>query len=75
MPHSPTGTAISLPESPPGGVTAGLDWATADHAVAVVNSKGTIAERFTVDATGPGLRELVRRLRRAGASRAPPPRR
>jgi hypothetical protein len=70
MPPSPTrcpaASAAALPESPPGDVTAGLDWATADHAVAVVNSKGTITEQFLVDATGAGLRELVRRLRRAG---------
>jgi hypothetical protein len=69
MPPSPTcspaATAICLPEFPPGDVTASLDWATADHAVAVVNNKGTITEQFLVDATGAGLRELVRRLRRA----------
>ncbi len=64
--RSPAASATSLPESPPGDVTAGLDWATADHAVAIVNNKGTITEQFLVDATGAGLRELVRRLRRAG---------
>ena len=72
MPPSPTSsptatpTATVLPESPPGDVTAGLDWATADHAVAIVNSKGTVLEQFLIDATGAGLRELVRRLHRAG---------
>jgi transposase len=73
MPPSPTRSsasstliAASLPEFQPGDVTAGLDWATADHAVAIVNSKGTITEQFLVDAPGAGLRELVRRLRRAG---------
>jgi transposase len=69
MPPSPTRspitTAATLPEFPPGDVTAGLDWATADHAVAIVNNRGTITEQFLVDATGAGLRELVRRLRRA----------
>jgi len=64
--RSPAATAAVLPESPPGDVTAGLDWATADHAVAIVNHKGTITEQFLIDATGAGLRELVRRLRRAG---------
>ncbi len=41
MPHSPTDPdpASVLPESPPGGLTAGLDRATTDHAV--VNSKPT----------------------------------
>ena len=72
MPPSPTSSpavtsaATVLPESPPGHVTAGLDWATADHAVAIVNDRGTVLEQFLVDATGAGLRELVRRLRRAG---------
>lgn len=55
-----------LPQFPPGDVAAGLDWATADHAVAIVNDRGTITEQVLVDATGAGLRELVRRLRRAG---------
>jgi hypothetical protein len=76
MPPSPTcspaATAICLPEFPPGDVTASLDWATADHAVAVVNNKGTITEQFLVDATGAGLRELVRRLRRTDAGCAAP---
>lgn len=69
MPPSPTGspaaTPTVLPPSPPGEVTAGLGWATADHAIAIVNNKGTITEQFLIDATGAGLRELVRRLRRA----------
>ncbi|MDN5751618.1 MAG: IS110 family transposase [Pseudonocardia sp.] len=69
MPHSPTHQpATVLPEVPPGGLTAGLDWATADHAVAVVNDKGTVIEQYLVDAGGAGLRELVGRLRRAGVT-------
>jgi hypothetical protein len=62
---SSTPATTCLPEFPPGDVTAGLDWATADHAVAIVNNRGTITEQFLIDATGAGLRELVRRLRRA----------
>ena len=65
MAESATAPANVLPDVPPGGVTAGLDWATADHAVAVVDDKGTVVERFVVDTTGAGLRELVRLLRRA----------
>ena len=53
------------PESAP---TAGIDWASSDHAVAVVDGHGTEQERFTVAHTGPGLRQLVLRLRRAGVS-------
>jgi transposase len=48
----------------PGQRVAGIDWAKDDHAVAVVDAAGTVVERFTVAHTGPGLRELVRRLGR-----------
>jgi hypothetical protein len=37
----PTTALVVLPEAPPGGVTAGVDWATTDHAVAVVDARGT----------------------------------
>jgi hypothetical protein len=37
-------------------VTAGIDWATADHAVAIVNAAGVATDRFTVPATAAGLR-------------------
>ncbi len=64
-PAPPTAARTVLPDAPPGGVTAGVDWATTDHAVAVVDARGTVVERFVVDAAAAGLRELVRRLRRA----------
>lgn len=57
---------LSLPSTAPGGVTAGLDWARDDHAVAVVDTAGTIVNRFTVAHTDAGLGELIRRLRGAG---------
>jgi transposase len=57
----------SLPASPPGGVTAGLDWATEDHAVSIVDGSGQVVQRFTVEHTAAGLGELVRRLTKAGA--------
>lgn len=57
----------ALPATPPGGVTAGLDWATEDHAVAIVDSAGQVVARFTVPHTAAGLGELVRRLAAAGA--------
>ncbi|MBW0104304.1 IS110 family transposase [Pseudonocardia sp. KRD291] len=47
-------------------MTAGLDWSTTDHAVAVVDHTGTTLDRFTVAADAAGLRELVRRLGQAG---------
>src|SRR5215472_13288812 len=57
----------SLPATPPGGVTAGIDWASEDHAAAVVDAVGTI---FTVEHTAAGLSGLVARLRKAGAAEA-----
>ena len=48
---------------------AGVDWASAAHAVCVVDAEGTIVERFAVahSARGPG--ELCRRLVRARVDR------
>jgi transposase len=60
----------SLPAAPPGGVSAGIDWASADHAVCVVDAAGVVVARFTVEHTAAGLAELVRRLARGGASEA-----
>jgi transposase len=57
-----------LPATPPGGVTAGIDWATDDHAVAIVDTAGQVVARFTVAHTADGLGELVRRLTHAGAT-------
>lgn len=62
MQYAPT---TSLPASAPNGVTAGLDWASADHAVCVVDTAGKIATRFTVEHTAAGLKELSRRLTKA----------
>ena len=50
----------------PGAPTAGIDWASTDHVVAMVDHRGNQVERFTITHTASGLRELVRRLRRAG---------
>jgi len=41
----------SLPEAPPGGVTAGIDWASADHVACVVDAAGRVISRFTVPHT------------------------
>ena len=54
----------------PGAPTAGIDWASTDHAVAIVDHRGNQVERFTITHTTSGLRELVRRLRRAGVVEA-----
>jgi transposase len=52
----------------PAGPTAGVDWARDDHAVSVVDPSGRQVARFTVAHTTSGLRELTRRLDRAGVS-------
>jgi transposase len=52
--------------SRPAGRTAGIDWASADHAVAVVDDAGVARERFVVAHRAGDLRRLVIRLRRAG---------
>jgi transposase len=62
--------ARKLPATPPGGVTAGIDWASADHAVCVVDAAGKAVTRLTVEHTAAGLAELARRLRKAGAGEA-----
>lgn len=54
-------------ESLPGGVlTAGIDWASSEHAVAVVDEHGVQLQRATVPHTAAGLTQLVRLLRGAG---------
>ena len=45
--------------------TAGIDWSSTEHAVAVVDSHGVQLQRFTITHTTPGLADLVRRLHRA----------
>ncbi|MGH3714215.1 MAG: IS110 family transposase [Micromonosporaceae bacterium] len=56
----------TLPDEPPNGVTAGLDWARDDHAVSVVDARGREIIRHTVEHSGAGLRELVVGLVDAG---------
>lgn len=46
--------------------TAGVDWASSEHAVAVVDAHGGQLERFSVNHTAPGLRHLIRMLGQAG---------
>lgn len=43
---------------------AGLDWASREHAVCVIDDGGAIRERFDVRHDAAGLRELLDRLRR-----------
>jgi transposase len=64
MKHALNGpTLTSLPTTPPGGLTAGLDWAKDDHVVCVVDSgTGQVRDRFTLEHSSAGLAGLVRRL-------------
>src|SRR6266851_3555397 len=59
-----------LPGTPPGGLTAGIDWGTADHAVCVVDSAGQVRARFTVAHDKAGIGRLIAALRAAGVSEA-----
>jgi transposase len=40
----------------------GLDWAAREHAVCVIDERGTVASRFTVSHSASGMTELVARL-------------
>jgi hypothetical protein len=50
-----------------GGLTAGIDWASADHVACVVDAAGQARDRFSVTHDRAGIRKLVTRLRAAGA--------
>jgi transposase len=58
----------ALPETPPNGLTGGIDWAREDHAVAIVDTAGRPVERFTVEHTDAGLTGLICRLTRRGVA-------
>jgi len=54
------------PASIPVRVCAGLDWASVDHAVCILDVDGTVLDRFFVVHDAAGLKTLVRRLLKAG---------
>jgi transposase len=54
----------TLPDQPCNNVTAGLDWARDDHAVAIVDDRGRQIDRATVEHTAAGLRQLAGLLAR-----------
>jgi transposase len=47
---------------------AGLDWASREHAVCVLDARGAVRDRFDVTHDAAGLRELVARLRRSAST-------
>ena len=59
---------LVLPETPPGGLTAGIDWASADHVVCVVDVAGQVRARFSVAHDKAGIGKLITRLRAAEVS-------
>src|SRR5664279_3141637 len=74
----PTGTSseeavmqsapTTVPRTPDGGLTSGIDWASSDHAVAVVNTDGLQVDRFITEHNQAGLLAMTRRLRKLGVS-------
>jgi transposase len=53
---------VPWPDTPPGALSAGIDWASADHAVCIVDAAGAVVSRFSVAHTAEGLKALVQRL-------------
>lgn len=53
----------------PGSRVGGIDWSWERHAVCIVDDRGDVVERFDVAHDGPGLADLIRRMRRAGVTR------
>ncbi len=41
---------------------AGIDWASEEHAVCVIDATGRVLDRFTIEHTANGFERLVRRL-------------
>jgi transposase len=62
--HDPTLTVV-----PAGSVFAGVDWASADHAVCVLDATGAVLWRHTVTHNRTGLRQLTARLVELGVTR------
>jgi transposase len=55
--------SLALPEAL---VFTGIDWASAEHAVCVLDAAGKIAAQFTIKHSAEGIASLVRRLARYG---------
>jgi Transposase len=59
---------LVLPPAPPGGLTAGIDWAGADHVACVVDAAGQVRARFSITRDRSGIRKLITGLRPADVS-------
>src|SRR4051794_40925744 len=62
--HDPTAATTST-----GPMFAGVDWASADHAVCVIDAAGTVLWRHTVSHSRAGLTRLTTRLAELGVTR------
>jgi transposase len=62
-----TSARNALPTEPSNGHTCGIDWASDDHAVSIVDAHGREMVRRTIEHTAAGLRELLAVLERDGA--------
>jgi transposase len=62
--NDPTVSAVST-----GQVFAGIDWASADHAVCVIDTAGSVLWRHTVAHSRAGLARMTERLREFGVAR------
>lgn len=61
-------TTIIVAEEQVTHLSAGVDWASQDHAVCIVGPKGEPLQRFTIKHDRAGLNDMVRRLLRAGVT-------
>ncbi|MCK9905255.1 IS110 family transposase, partial [Frankia sp. Cpl3] len=59
---------MSIDPIPAPRVYGGVDWATDDHAVAVVDADGEVLDRFAVSHDAAGLRSMVKRLLKRGVT-------
>lgn len=62
MKSASTTPSSKLPDQPVNDVTAGVDWASEDHTVSVVDHRGHEVARKTVEHAATGLRAMVRFL-------------
>jgi transposase len=57
-----------LATEPANGITCGIDWAGCDHAVSIVDTRGSEIHRSSVEHSDAGLRNLLGLLARVGVS-------
>ena len=60
--------SVTDPTEPARPITGGVDWATDDHAVAIVDHEGEQIGRFPITHDAAGIRTLVRKLPAAGVA-------